>query len=119
MAVFPLPSFERAFMAVERVEMLLKRTVNALDAAGVKYAVVGGNAVAAWVSTRDPDAVRATKDVDLLMRRDSLANATEALLKVGLIPAEVPGVHIFVDRDDPSPKRGVHIAIANEKIRAH
>jgi D-mannonate dehydratase len=106
-------------MAIERVELLLKKTVGALEAAGVRYAVVGGNAVAAWVSTRDPDAVRATKDVDLLMRRESLPKATEALLKIGLLPAEVLGVHMFVDRDDPSPKRGVHVVIANEKIRAH
>ena len=106
-------------MAIERVELLLKKTAVALDTAGVQYAVVGGNAVAAWVSTRDPDAVRATKDVDLLMRRESLPKATEALLRVGLVPAEVMGVHMFVDRDDPSPKRGVHVVIANEKIRPH
>lgn len=102
-----------------RVEELLRRVTEALNAAGVSYAVVGGNAVAAWVATVDPDAVRATKDVDLLARRSDLPSMANALQAIGLIRDEILGVTVFVDRDDPSPKRGVHIVIANERIRAH
>ena len=39
----------------------------------VPFALVGGQAVVLWVATRDPAAVRTTKDVDLLLRRSDLA----------------------------------------------
>ncbi len=106
-------------MAMWRVEELLRKVTDALNAAKVPYAVVGGNAVADWVATVDEDAVRATKDVDVLTRRDCLPAMTQALTAIGLIPTEVMGVHMFVDKENPSPKRGVHVVIANEKIRAH
>ena len=56
-------------MAAEKVKERLRRATRALDAAGVPYAVIGGNAVAEWVGRVDEDAVRNTKDVDLLIRR--------------------------------------------------
>jgi len=40
--------WERMIRAVERVRERLRRAVAALKAAGVPYAVAGGNAVAAW-----------------------------------------------------------------------
>ena len=76
------------------------------------------NAVAAWVSTVDNDAVRATKDVNILVRRDDLTDINHALKPVGLMPVEVLGVAMFVDRKNPSPKAGVHLVFANERIRA-
>lgn len=106
-------------MAVQRVEELLRRVAAALDAAGVTYALIGGNAVAAWVSTVDPEAVRATKDVDLLVRREDLAALMRALDPLDLMHVEVLGVHMFVDRQYPNPKSGVHLVIANEVIRPH
>jgi len=65
----------------------------------------------------DEDAVRATKDVDILTRRDSLPAMTQVLRGIDLVPTEAMGVHMFVERENPSPKRGVHVVIANEKIR--
>ena len=106
-------------MAVERVERLLRSTCQALDDAGVLYAVVDGNAVAAWVGSVDEDAVRFTKDVDILLRRDDLPQAALALDVIGLDQEEVLGVTVFVDRHDPSPKRGVHVVFTNERVRAH
>jgi hypothetical protein len=103
-------------MAVQRVEELLRKVATALDAAGIPYAVVGGNAVAAWVATIDQEAVRATKDVDILLRRDDLAAAADALRPHDLIPVEVMGVHMFVERARPSPRTGVHVIIAGEPI---
>lgn len=106
-------------LAVERVERLLRSVCGALDEAGIEYAVVGGNAIALWVSTVDEEAVRATKDVDLLVHRNDLRKIAEATQSVGLIPDEVLGVHILVDRERPSPRSGVHLVIAEEKIRPH
>lgn len=104
-------------MAVNRVERLLLKVAKALDAAGIPYAVIGGNAVAAWVAVVDRDAVRATKDVDVLVRRGDLADITAALRPLGLVPVEVLGVVMFLDRRRPSPKSGVHLVFANERIR--
>ena len=106
-------------MAVDRVSRLLEKVTTALGQAGVPYAVVGGNAVAAWVATVDPESIRTTKDVDLLTRREHLPAMADALRKVGLNRVEVLGVVMFVDRKRPSPKSGVHIVIANERIRPH
>ena len=69
--------FERMFRAVELVKQRLDRTCNALRSAGVPYAVIGGNAVAAWVATIADGAVRNTRDVDILLREPDLDLATK------------------------------------------
>ena len=104
-------------MAVERVERLLRKLTDALSAAGVEYAIIGGNAVAAWVSTVDEAATSATKDVDVLIRRDDLARITEILRPIDLVPVEVLGVTMFVDRENPNPKTGVHAVFGGERFR--
>ena len=54
--------------AVEKVRERLHRPARALESASVPYAVVDGNAVAAWVTTVDEAAVLNTRDVDVLVR---------------------------------------------------
>jgi hypothetical protein len=105
--------------AVNRVERLLKTVTAALDGAGIPYAVIGGNAVATWVASRDVGAVRATKDVDLLLRRADVTRAAAALAPLGLISIEVLNLPIFVEADDPFPSQGVHIVLANEPVRVN
>ena len=56
-------------MAAEKVKERLRRATRALDAAGIPYMVVGGNAVADWVARVDEDAIRITRDGDLMIRR--------------------------------------------------
>ncbi len=68
-ATIALIGWERALMAAEMVKERMRRATRALDAAGVRYAVVGGNAVAEWVARVDEGAVRNTRDVDILIRR--------------------------------------------------
>ena len=62
-------TLERMVRAVERVKEQLSKATRALEAGGVPYAVIGGNAVAAWVAQVDEGAVRTTRDVDVLIRR--------------------------------------------------
>jgi hypothetical protein len=69
-------SWQRMSGAVENVRRRLLRAATPL-------AVVGGNAVAAWVSRAAEAAVRNTRDVDLLLRREDLSAATAALEKAG------------------------------------
>ena len=62
-------AFQRMVTAVEKVRERLKRATEALEAAQIPYAVVEGNAVAAWVGEVDEAAVRNMQDVDILLRR--------------------------------------------------
>jgi len=112
-------SLDRALMAVEKVRERLLRTTAALERHGVPYAVIGGHAVAVWVARVDEDAVRNTVDVDILLRRDDFARATKALDGAGFEPVEVRGVTVFVEKSSPSPRRGVHIVFAGERVRPH
>ena len=104
---------------MEKVEEKLLRATAALDRAKVPYAVVGGNAVAAWVMRVDADAVRNTKDVDILLHRSDLASASLALESIGFVFRHVAGMDVFLDGADGSVKGGVHVIFANEKVRPH
>lgn len=104
-------------MAMERVERRLKQVTAALDDADIPYAVVGGNAVAAWVATVDPAATRTTQDVDILVRRADLQQITQTLTKLGYRREDLRDLVIFVDPNEPSRRSGVHLVWAGEKVR--
>jgi hypothetical protein len=108
---------ERYQMALDEVARRMERICRALEQGRVEYALVGGQAVALWVATRDPDAVRTTKDVDLLLRRNDVPAARAAAREVGLDYFEVLGVGMLLERSDPHPRRGVHLIWAGEKVR--
>jgi len=104
--------------AVERVRERLMRAAGALDEAGIPYAVVGGNAVAAWVSSVDEAAVRNTQDVDILIRRADLDSAKKALQAVGFVYRHVSRIDTFLDGPGAKARDAVHIVFAGEKVRA-
>ena len=99
------------------VKERLKRSVAALEAAGVPYAVVGGHAVAAWVSQIDPAAVRTTVDVDILIARVDFDRARAALEAVGFIHSFTFGIDIFVDGPEGKAREAVHIIFAGERVK--
>jgi hypothetical protein len=107
----------RVVRAVEQVKERLLRAVAALEAGGVPYAVVGGNAVAAWVAQIDEKAVRNTRDVDILIRREDLTAAIAAMSAAGFIHAEVAGVDLFIEGPTGKPSDGVHLIFAGERVR--
>lgn len=109
--------WERALMAAEKVKERLRRATKALDAARVPYAVAGGNAVAEWVARVDEDAVRNTRDVDLLIRRIDLPAARTALEAAGFIYYQLLDVDRFIDGPQGKPGGGVHILYAGEKVK--
>ncbi len=109
--------WERALMAAEKVKQRLLRATRALDAAGVPYAVAGGNAVAEWVGRIDEDAVRNTRDVDILIRRADFAAARTALEAVGFVYHHLIDIDTFIDGPQGKPSGGVHIVFAGEKVR--
>jgi hypothetical protein len=114
MSVDILDRMERAVMKVR--ERLLRATA-ALHAAGIPYAVVGGNAVASWVATVDEGAIRNTRDVDLLVRRSDLTAITQALDASGFVRDELLDVVMFRDGPEGKPSEAIHLLFAGEKTR--
>ena len=106
-------------MAVDRVARRLRRVAAALDDAGIRYAVIGGNAVAAWVARADPSATRTTKDVALLVRRDDDQEIARVMLALGFTRHDLRRMVLFTDPDEPSKRGGVHIVLADELVRSN
>jgi hypothetical protein len=108
---------DRMERAVANVRERLLRATQALNQAGVPYAVVGGNAVASWVATIDEGAVRNTRDVDILVRRNDLDAVTEALQKAGFVATTSFGIIMFRDGEQGKPSEAVHLLFSGEKIK--
>lgn len=116
-------SWQRMSDAVVAVRARLLRAAGAMEAAGISYAVVGGNAVAAWVSRVDVSAVRNTRDVDVLLRRTDLPAARAALEAAGFHYRRVASLgrsghlEVFLDAEGGSARDAIHVVFADEKVR--
>ena len=108
---------DRMERAVAKVRERLLRATAALSQAGVPYAVVGGNAVASWVATVDEGAVRNTRDIDLLVRRNDLPAITGALEQAGFVRDELLDVVMFRDGAGGKHSEAVHLLFVGEKTR--
>ena len=113
----PWEILDRMERAVAKVRDRLLRSTAALNQAGVAYAVVGGHAVASWVATVDEGAVRNTRDVDLLIRRQDLPAVTVALEKAGFVPEKSFGVTMFLDGPNAKPSESIHLLFEGEKVK--
>jgi hypothetical protein len=109
---------DRMERAVAKVRERLLRVTAVLNQAGIPYAVVGGHAVASWVTTVDEGAVRNTRDIDLLVQREDLPVITAVLERAGFVRAEVLDVTMFLDGPDAKPSESIHLLFAGEKVRA-
>lgn len=103
--------------AVEQVRQRLLRASKALQAQSIPYAIVGGNAVAAWVKTVDPGGIRTTLDVDVLIRRGDFDSAKSALEQAGFVYRHAAGLDMFLDGPSASPREAVHLLFALERVR--
>ena len=112
--------WRRIERAVQKVKDRVERVATALDAAGVPYAIVGGNAVQIWVAPVDEAAVRHTRDVDILLGRDRLEDAAAALVPADFAYRHAKSVDMFLDLREQPPKARdtVHVVFAGEKVRA-
>lgn len=115
-------SWERMEQGIERVRRRLLRAAEALRAAGLPYAVVGGNAVAAWVSRVDESAVRNTRDVDILVRRADFEKIRSALENAGFVYRQVSALgrsgrmDLFLESAEAKARDAIHIVWAGEKV---
>ncbi|MFZ4576243.1 MAG: hypothetical protein ACOYN0_17805 [Phycisphaerales bacterium] len=103
--------------AVEQVRKRLLLATSALQTAKVPHAVIGGNAVAAWVATVDAAAVRNTQDVDILIRRSDLPATRAALEAAGFVYRHAASLDLFLDSATASPRSAIHIVFADETVR--
>ena len=119
METLPLgyPSWERSLRAVEVVKSRLLRATAALETAGIAYAVIGGNAVAAWVGRVDESAVRFTQDVDLLIRRSDFEAVKSALEPAGFRYRHSSSIDMFLDGPDAKARDAVHVIFSGERVR--
>lgn len=107
---------------IAKVRSRLLRAAGALRAAGLPYAVVEGNAVAAWVSRVDETAVRNTRDVDILVRRADFEKIRNALENAGFVYRQVSALgrsgrmDLFLDNAEAKARDAIHIIWAGEKI---
>jgi hypothetical protein len=117
--VLPLgvAAWERVVSIMAEVRERLLKVTAALEAGGVPYAVIGGNAVAHWVGRIDKAAVRLTQDVDLLMRRSDLDRARAVLEAAGFFYHESLDVHMFFDNPTASAREAVHVLFSGEKVQ--
>jgi hypothetical protein len=109
--------WERIARSVETIEERLRRTVRVLEETAIPYAVVGGNAVRIWVAQIDQGAVRATNDVDILVRPDDLERIKRAMTAAGFHYRQTAGVDMFVDEPDGSARNAVHLVLSGQRVR--
>lgn len=115
-AVDVLPSFNDFILAVEKVKKTLYKITKLLNEDGIPYAVIGGNAVAAWVAAVDESAVRATKDIDLLVNARDMDRITDLFQENGFIREDLRSLIVFVDVKERNRRKGIHIVVAGEKV---
>lgn len=110
--------WDRIERAVEKVKDRMRRVCGVLDAAGLPYAVIGGNAVQMWVSQVDEAAVRNTRDVDLLLERSRFDETVRALEAEGFVYRHAKSVDMFLDGPGAKARDAVHVLFAGEPVRA-
>ena len=110
--------WKRMNRAVEKIQERLEKTAATLEAAQIPYAIIGGNAVRAWVAQADEAAVRTTRDVDILLNRADLPLAIVAMEKVGFVYRVGKGIPMFMDGPNTKARDAVHVLFANERVRA-
>lgn len=106
----------REAFKIQAVMDRLLRVSSALRRFEIPFALVGGNAVAAWVVQGDGNAVRSTRDVDILLRRSDLEKAITPLESEGFYYRRTARISMFLDGPNSKARDAVHILFAAEKV---
>ena len=114
---FDQEAMERMFRAQEIVRERLLQVTSILDQSGIPYAVVGGNAVAYWVSTGCPGAVRGTPDGNILLTEHDFARVVELCASAGLLPFPVEDRQYIRFNNKHRLRSAVWFLLANKKYR--
>jgi len=109
--------WKRIGESMDRVEQRLRKANSILEAAGIPFAIVGGNAIRIWVAQVDPGAVRATNDVDVLLRPENLEEAKQAMSNHGYYYRKAAGLDMFLEGKEDSVRFAIHIVLANQMVK--
>lgn len=109
---------DRMVRAVEKVRERLSSIVAVLESRSVDYALSGDLAVAAWVATVDPSAVRNTPQVELLIKRDDVDEVHQAMASLGYLVLSAHDTLKCVDDSSGNKRTPVHFIFASESVAA-
>lgn len=109
--------WKRIGESMDRVELRLRKVVSILESTSIPFAVVGGNAVRVWVAQVDPGAVRATNDVDILIRPEDLENLKLIMAENGYLYRKAAGLDMFLEGKEDSVRYAIHIVLANRMVK--
>ena len=109
--------WKRIGESMDRVEVRLRKAIAILEATGIPFAIVGGNAVRIWVAQVDPGAVRATNDVDVLIRPENLEQVKQVMAENGYHYRKAAGLDVFLEGKDDSVRYAIHIVLANRMVK--
>ena len=115
--VFGEDTFDRAVTAVKKVRERLERATRTLEAAAIPHAVVGDNAVSAWVASVDESAVRSTQKVELLVRTCDFVRVKNALIAAGCDYRHVNGIELFADEATVHNRHSIQVLFAGVMVR--
>ncbi len=97
---------------------MLERIAVPLAGAGIPYEVIGGMAVMVHVNRVEPSAVRNTKDIDIMVRREDLERIKEVALRHGFTFRHVRGVDMPLPEGETKARNAVHLVFSGEKVKA-
>ena len=103
--------------AVEKVNERLRKTVRILEDAKVPYAVIGGQAVRAWVAQVDEAALRTTRDVDILVRPSDFPALSAAMVAAGFHHRNSSGLDMFLEHAEASARDAVYVILVGKVER--
>ncbi|MFN6163874.1 MAG: hypothetical protein ACK5AC_16045 [Planctomycetota bacterium] len=109
--------WKRIGESMDRVELRLRKAVAILESTSIPFAIVGGNAVRVWVAQVDPGAVRATNDVDILIRPEDLEQVKQVMAANGYHYRKADGLDMFIEGKDDSVRSAIHILLANRMVK--
>lgn len=109
--------WKRIGESMDRVELRLRKAVAVLESTSIPFAIVGGNAVRVWVAQVDPGAVRATNDVDILIRPEDLEQVKQVMAANGYHHRKSAGLDMFLEGEGDSFRHAIHIVLANRMIK--
>jgi len=109
--------WKRIGESMDRVELRLRKVIAILETTRIPFAIVGGNAVRIWVAQVDPGAVRATNDVDVLLRPENLEQVKKVMADNGYHYQKAAGLDMFLEGADDSVRCAIHVVLANRMVK--
>ena len=109
--------WQRIGESMDRVELRLRKAVSILESTSIPFAIVGGNAARVWVAQVDPGAVRATNNVDILIRPEDLDQLKQVMAENGYHYRKAAGLDMFLEGKENSVRYAIHIVLANRMVK--